>query len=445
MCVNDTGSGSNVSRRRALAAVGAGLLAGVAGCSGGSGVADTDGDGVIDSEDYAPRDADVQERSDVASGGRMTTATETPMPRSTPTRTPTATPTPTPTAAPSLELTASETFEHRNYLSRYGNTSVTVQVLGEDVNGNTATGNDLAIGLSSFPRQGEHLFERTPFSASDDGYTSVSLDVDFPEDTRDTIVHYMVFFVDEDVPTEIVTSEDLTLVDESDPFVVDTETNRIRRATPEVLAGLESEEGDSYSRVDQDGSFGFTADGRTNGQQWTADYFIYKSAYAREAIRDHGRSREEFVSYEMQNGFAGELASLLSDIANANDLTDKHEQVEFVIDFVQRLPYVPDDVSTGYNDYTKFSVESLTELGGDCEDTAVMLAGVLQSEPFAYDMVLIQPPGHMAAGIYGSDLEGTYWEFEGRTYYYIETTGEGWGIGDIPARYENEKAYLYQV
>ena len=73
-----------------------------------------------------------------------------------------------------------------------------------------------------------------------------------------------------------------------------------------------------------------------------------------------------------------------------------------------------------------------------------MLCGILQSEPFNYDMVLIQPPGHMAAGIYGGDgLPRYYWELDGQKYYYIETTGVGWAIGDVPDEYDT--AHVYQV
>jgi len=61
-----------VDRRRFVAAGAASLTSLIAGCSDilGQGseetdIQDSDGDGVIDSEDYAPRDPDVQERSDV--------------------------------------------------------------------------------------------------------------------------------------------------------------------------------------------------------------------------------------------------------------------------------------------------------------------------------------------------------------------------------------------
>ncbi len=125
--------------------------------------------------------------------------------------------------------------------------------------------------------------------------------------------------------------------------------------------------------------------------------------------------------------------------------TGKHEKAEFVIDFVQNLPYVTDDVSRGYDDYPKFPTETLVDADGDCEDTAILLASILQAEPFNYDMILIEPPGHMAAGVYGEDLNGIYYELDGRDYYYIETTGTGWGVGDMPEQYEGERASLYQV
>jgi hypothetical protein len=71
-----------------LALVAASLTAGCTDVLGNSGndIQDSDGDGVIDSEDYAPRDPDVQEKSDVQGGGgstsqpepTATTASETP-------------------------------------------------------------------------------------------------------------------------------------------------------------------------------------------------------------------------------------------------------------------------------------------------------------------------------------------------------------------------------
>jgi hypothetical protein len=125
--------------------------------------------------------------------------------------------------------------------------------------------------------------------------------------------------------------------------------------------------------------------------------------------------------------------------------TSKREQTELVIEFVQSLPYASDDVTTGFDEYPKTVVETIVEGGGDCEDTAILTAALLQAEPFGYDTILISPPGHMAVGIYGEDLLGTYWELDGRRYYYLETTGEGYDVGNIPDVYKDESARLYRV
>ena len=40
------------------------------------------------------------------------------------------------------------------------------------------------------------------------------------------------------------------------------------------------------------------------------------------------------------------------------------------------------------------------------------------------------------------NISGTYWEYEGSKYYYLETTGEGWGIGKLPDEYKNTSASI---
>ena len=63
-----------------------------------------------------------------------------------------------------------------------------------------------------------------------------------------------------------------------------------------------------------------------------------------------------------------------------------------------------------------------------------------------YDAVLINPPGHLAVGILGSEgYSGSYYNYEGQHYYYCETTGERWTMGQIPSEYQGQSATIVQV
>ena len=105
------------------------------------------------------------------------------------------------------------------------------------------------------------------------------------------------------------------------------------------------------------------------------------------------------------------------------------EKVNFVLAFVQQLPYVPDNVTTGRNEFFRHAIETLVERGGDCEDTSVLSASILNG--LGFELVLIWPRGHIAIGVKGN-FSGSYYHYKKNAYYYCETTGRGWQVGDLP-------------
>jgi len=115
------------------------------------------------------------------------------------------------------------------------------------------------------------------------------------------------------------------------------------------------------------------------------------------------------------------------------------EKVNFVLAFVQSLPYTNDDVTTGYDEFPRYAVETLVEGGGDCEDTTILAASIFNG--LGFDVALIRLPGHIALGIKGS-FSGTFYEYGADCYYYCETTGTGWQVGDLPPSYTSAKAAL---
>ncbi|RJX16706.1 MAG: hypothetical protein C4575_14835 [Desulforudis sp.] len=105
--------------------------------------------------------------------------------------------------------------------------------------------------------------------------------------------------------------------------------------------------------------------------------------------------------------------------------------------------YVTDDLSKGFDQYARYPLETLVDQKGDCEDTSILLASILKEMNYGVVLILLPgDPGHMAVGVKGENLPGVYYEYQGTRYYYVETTGTGWSIGQIPKEYRNRKAQI---
>jgi len=120
------------------------------------------------------------------------------------------------------------------------------------------------------------------------------------------------------------------------------------------------------------------------------------------------------------------------------------EKVNFVITFVQSLPYTEDSVTTDWNEYPRYPIETLFDRGGDCEDTSILVAALL--DRLGYNVCFIFPidKNHCAVGVAIEGAYGTYYDYEGTKYFYLETTGEGWEIGELPSEYKGS-AYIYPI
>lgn len=430
--------------RRQLLKVAASSLPLLAGCTSGDDgeVQDSDGDGVIDSQDYAPQDPDVQDKSDLSESAPLTEST------------PTATPSPTATASPtatgtnnqmSSDLDPVEVEESKvpksTYAKSFTNSWVDVVVRSHPTIERSRV--KLLSALYKFPRGDGLVFGTSePFEAPEEGEQR-EVTIEFDEDERGSNdrMHHLLFAMPPDASVEDVDSDDVNFLCETDPFRI--QNGKVSLDVPDEFPG--AVETDAFTREILPGSYSIEVTGRTKGKPWSVGFNVWKSAYAEARNEPRGRGYEAYVKLAIQGGNASELAGFLNDDAERHGFTGKKEKTRVAIDFVQRLPYVTDDVSKGYDDYPKLVQELVVEGEGDCEDTAILLSAILEAEPFEYDMVLIELPGHMAAGIYGKDLPGYYYEQDGRKYYYIETTGEGWGIGDKPEQYQDVRARLYQV
>ncbi|MFC1965699.1 hypothetical protein ACFLWI_01955 [Chloroflexota bacterium] len=165
--------------------------------------------------------------------------------------------------------------------------------------------------------------------------------------------------------------------------------------------------------------------------------------YYHELPRPPTRNYSVYVTHPLDDIYIERLVETIKESA-AQQGFDEYQTVEFTIAFVQSLPYTVDSVTSPFDEYPRYPVETLVDGGGDCEDTSILLASLLSE--MGYGVVLISPPNHMAVGVKGGDnIYGTSWTYEGDKYYYIETTGIGRRIGELPEEYEGASAHLYPL
>ena len=126
----------------------------------------------------------------------------------------------------------------------------------------------------------------------------------------------------------------------------------------------------------------------------------------------------------------GNLTREFQNIFKRHREWSKQDRVDFVLSFVQSLPYTLDDVTTGYDEFRRYAIETLIEGGGDCEDTTILVGAILRG--LGEKTALIFTPGHIALGVSGN-FTGASVTHDGTKYYYCETTGTGWTVGDLPS------------
>lgn len=120
------------------------------------------------------------------------------------------------------------------------------------------------------------------------------------------------------------------------------------------------------------------------------------------------------------------------------------ETIRETANFVQSIEYVDDMTSTGYTDFPKYPLETLYDQCGDCEDSSILLGALLKE--LGYGCIFIELPEHVAIGVKATDdAPGTYYDYNGSHYLYIETTNSGWDIGTLPDDFNEEKAKIYDV
>jgi hypothetical protein len=179
------------------------------------------------------------------------------------------------------------------------------------------------------------------------------------------------------------------------------------------------------------------------GRCWQLTLPLEDELYETYQSRTRNRDYDLFASDPYDDWLIKEIADALLYLSKAYGLEER-QIPGLCISFVQSLNYTSDLESSGYDQYPRFPYETLYENGGDCEDTAILSVAILQE--MGYETILLELPDHMALGIKGSPgQKGKSFEYKGSNYYYVETTGSDWQIGEIPEGYADQPVHVVPV
>lgn len=169
-----------------------------------------------------------------------------------------------------------------------------------------------------------------------------------------------------------------------------------------------------------------------HGQEWSIAYPIPIDVYRYYQGRSRGSERD-YAQYAVSDYDR----KILRDIglwflrSGEEHRFSRSDTILNLLSFVQAFPYAQDNVSTGYDEYPKYPVETLAEQDGDCEDTSILTTALLNE--MGVPTVLLSFPGHMAVGVtWDEPLPLPAIRYQGVSYYYVDTTVPGSSPGEIP-------------
>lgn len=177
-------------------------------------------------------------------------------------------------------------------------------------------------------------------------------------------------------------------------------------------------------------------------------YWFYRSQEPRSWCSDTGFC--DWYKYVTDPGDDAFIESLSTNLWNAisayfpDPASTYYGFLQFTLDFVsETIPYTLDSLP---DEWPRYPLETLTEIEGDCEDTAILFASLVR--PYVSSVHLVFFPTHAAAAvpvdwdfIASADYAVGYYEYAGLFFVMVETTGDPpthWRIGELPDGLSND-------
>lgn len=173
--------------------------------------------------------------------------------------------------------------------------------------------------------------------------------------------------------------------------------------------------------------------------EYTTD--IPKSTYDYFDEKPRVGDYSEYVLNPYDDDWMEDIANLFIEEANEKGW-DESYYVPFALSFVQSMPYTSDKLTTGYDEYPRYPVETIVDEGGDCEDTSILFASIVREMGYGVVLLKLEQDEHMAVGVRISQSFINNWNHyypltyytasDGSMYAYCETTAGGWELGQMP-------------
>lgn len=155
--------------------------------------------------------------------------------------------------------------------------------------------------------------------------------------------------------------------------------------------------GPQFRRIERTNAYELSYTWSHRDRRRTIDLAVSKERY--HSATRASRSIPRCFSTAVTSALAGRVATELSQHCDAAGIDSPVERLRFATAFVRSLEYRRDAADAGELEYPKYVEETITENGGDCEDLATLLAGILSSPPFDHDVDLLVFSGHVGLGV----------------------------------------------
>jgi len=145
------------------------------------------------------------------------------------------------------------------------------------------------------------------------------------------------------------------------------------------------------------------------------------------------------------DAYISQMADEFLSTASSEDFTDA-ETVNYVVTFVHKMLNTEETITAPWDEHPKYPIETLVDLGGDSEDTSILTAAILHEMGYDVSLIFFEDLKHVIVGVGpGEGIFGTYYESHGTRYFSLETTGDGWKVGEKPTILDPEQVHEYPL